>query len=77
MLFFSHITSLIYKIIIVCVCVSVTLLQGLIILLFRWYNEIISNDLSLGQYTIVTGSESKMVITCKRVGGFDKQVNHM
>ena len=64
----------------VCVCVSVTLLQGLIILhsfLFRWYNEIISNDLSLGQYIIVTGSESKMVITCKRVGGFDKLVNHM
>ena len=61
-------------------CVLAKLLQGLIILhsfLFRWYTEIISTNLSLGRYIVITGSESKMTITCKRVGGFDKVVNHM
>ena len=62
----------------VCVCIS-KITTGIILhsFLFRWLNEIISNNLSLGRYLVITGSESKMIITCKHVGGFDKVVNHM
>ena len=55
-----------------CVC-------GIILhsFLSRWANVIIMNNLSLGRYVVITGSESKMLITCKFIGGFDKVVNHM
>ena len=63
-----------------CVCVCISKISTGIILhsfLFRWLNEIITNRMSLGRYIVVTGAETKMTLTCKLVGGFDKVVNHM
>ena len=62
----------------VCVCIS-KITTGIILhsFLFRWLTAILSNNLSLGRYVVVTGSEGKMEITCKFVGGFDRVVNHM
>ena len=60
-----------------CVCIS-KITTGIILhsFLFRWVTEMLTNNLSLGRYIIITGSEGKEKITSKFVGGFDKVVNH-
>ena len=61
-----------------CVCIS-KITTGIILhsFLFSWTTEICSNDLSLGRYVVTLGSESKMQVKARVIGGFDKIVNHM